>query len=525
MKNISLIGIILTFISCAQIVSPTGGEKDTNPPKVKYVQPLDQTRNFNSKEIKIKFDEYIDIKEPEQIIISPLITEKPIIESNGKEIKIDLKKSKLERDKTYTINFGNSISDNHEGTKIENFSYCFSTGNSIDSCNFKGEVTAALTGKPEKAITIGLYKSNEAIDSLYIKEYPIYIGKTNEKGIYLIKNLPNQTFSIFGFNDINKNLKFDPNEDFTFIKTSKNPCETVNPINLKTNQARLYPSNRILDTIQYSANTFVLSVYDNQLIKPYQKNGRNRIQNNDNQVDSIFFFFQNPMDTGTSTLEIIEGNEKKDIKIRNRKKSKTNNFQINVPNSIHPDDTLIITSKTPFTIASQDSIQIKLDTTYIKTRLLRKDSFSILIPFNKTQGQQIELQLKDSALIDLWKTKIKPTKSRISVLSEKETGTLQLNIVNNENKKLILELLSDTEKQETIKTVKTSKSEQILIKYITPGTYLLRISEDINSNQIWDPANWRKDIEMEPITIYPTKITIKANWDIEQQINIESMKW
>ena len=525
MKKLSNILIILVLSSCAQIVSPTGGPKDDQAPKVKSIVPENETTNFNSQTIKIRFDEFIDIKDPEQIIISPIIKEKPIIESDGKSISIDLKRSKLERDKTYTINFGNAIADIHEGTRIDNFSYAFTTGQIIDTCKFRGVVISALTGKPEKAFTIGLYTSNKVEDSLYLNHYPIYLSKTNEKGNYEIKNLPNQSFALFGFNDQNKNLKFDPNEDFSLINTAKNPCETLNSINLKSNQAKLFPRNKITDTLQLNATTYALSIYDNQSIDIDPKNHYSRLQKFDNQLDTLYYYTRTRNDSGNTVFSFLETKEPREVSIKNKRKSKPQAIELDLPSSLNPKETLELKSKTPFHITSKDSILLKLDTLPISAKILRTDSFTIQIPLESKQGENYELELKDSALTDIWGVKLRKRKYRFSINQEKETGSIQFNWTNSANENYIIELISDTEKPERIILIYVENSKKELLSFMKPGVYQLRISKDLNKNKKWDSADWRLNREMEPITILPLKITVKSNWEIEQSINLDTIDW
>ena len=90
--------VLLTFtslfvvIGCAKKGSITGGPKDETPPVFIKALPPNYSTNFNKKEIRIYFDEYIKLKDPQkQIIISPPMDNKPTIKTLGgpdKYIKI-----------------------------------------------------------------------------------------------------------------------------------------------------------------------------------------------------------------------------------------------------------------------------------------------------------------------------------------------------------------------------------------------------------------------------------------------------
>jgi hypothetical protein len=132
------IPVVLLFVGvflvcgCAQIVAPTGGQKDTRPPSVIKEVPENARAGFNANKIVIGFDEYIQLLSPEeQIVISPPLEEKPEYEISGKSLIIRFR-SAPRANTTYTINFGNAIADNHEGNVLGDYRYVFSTGNSIE---------------------------------------------------------------------------------------------------------------------------------------------------------------------------------------------------------------------------------------------------------------------------------------------------------------------------------------------------------------------------------------------------------
>ena len=59
LKHILLISflslmVIEMLLSCAQIVAPTGGKKDTLAPVIVKIFPANQSKNFNGKQIDIR---------------------------------------------------------------------------------------------------------------------------------------------------------------------------------------------------------------------------------------------------------------------------------------------------------------------------------------------------------------------------------------------------------------------------------------------------------------------------------------
>ena len=69
---------MLSFIRCANVVSPTGGPKDKVPPIVLSAVPENQSTKFEGKEITINFDEYVTHNNPnDNILIYPPIEKNP----------------------------------------------------------------------------------------------------------------------------------------------------------------------------------------------------------------------------------------------------------------------------------------------------------------------------------------------------------------------------------------------------------------------------------------------------------------
>ena len=64
--------ISLSFIQCANMQRPTGGPKDSTPPKLLGVTPPNLSKNFKEKVIEMTFDEFIKTVNPgKEFNISP----------------------------------------------------------------------------------------------------------------------------------------------------------------------------------------------------------------------------------------------------------------------------------------------------------------------------------------------------------------------------------------------------------------------------------------------------------------------
>ncbi|OFX88086.1 MAG: hypothetical protein A2W99_10945 [Bacteroidetes bacterium GWF2_33_16] len=227
------IGIIFIAMGCAQVVTPTGGSKDSEPPVIKLSKPENFSTNFKNKNVSITFDEYIQLKDlNKSLIISPPMEEKPMIRVKGKTLNINFD-SFLKDSTTYNLYFGNALQDFNEGNPYLNFQYVFSTGSYIDSLSIKGKILNAFDLVSVEDVFVMLY--SELTDSVPYKQIPEYISKTDKEGTFRINNIRNDKFKIFALKDANNNYLFDNSSEeiafsdsiITFAPETINHIDTI----------------------------------------------------------------------------------------------------------------------------------------------------------------------------------------------------------------------------------------------------------------------------------------------------------
>ena len=219
-----LAAFLMLFEHCARIPgSISGGAKDEVPPRFVQSRPPNYSTNFNAKRIEITFDEYLQLKDAaNQFLSSPPIMKKPEILLYGKTVRVTPKEPLLP-DRTYTFDFGSSITDLNEGNAATEFLYVFSTGDHIDSLTFTGRVLNAFNmkpnGKDDKVLTwVMLY--DDLSDSVVYRKLPTYIARTDQMGFFTFSHIRPDTFRIFALRDMNGNLRFDSsNERIAFSDT------------------------------------------------------------------------------------------------------------------------------------------------------------------------------------------------------------------------------------------------------------------------------------------------------------------
>lgn len=185
---------------CANIIPPSGGPRDSLPPRLLSVSPRDSTRNFRGNRIVFTFDEYIADPQdlPNTLLFTPTFEVNPEIAIRGKTVTLRFRDS-LRPNTTYTFNFGNAIRDVNEGNAIKNFTYVLSTGPALDSLSLSGKVTLAESGKVDSTLIVMLHRNRA--DSAVIRERPEYFARLDGQGNFRFQNLPKDTFAIYALGD------------------------------------------------------------------------------------------------------------------------------------------------------------------------------------------------------------------------------------------------------------------------------------------------------------------------------------
>ena len=225
--------------SCATIVPPSGGEKDTSPPEILSTLPLNRSINFKEDKIQINFNEYIQVDKP-NIIFFPPINPTPSVKTQGKSVILNFETDLIDNT-TYIINFNNSIKDINESNELNNFKFIFSTGSALDSCVVKGSVFDLKSNKKINSAIVGLFKkiNYSNLDSLIRAQEPDYYVYCDQFGEYKFTNLKEGEYTLLAFKDLNFNKKYDKIEKISM------PIK-LNIDSIHNHDMRLFTDNRFL---------------------------------------------------------------------------------------------------------------------------------------------------------------------------------------------------------------------------------------------------------------------------------------
>ncbi|MBO5979665.1 MAG: Ig-like domain-containing protein, partial [Bacteroidales bacterium] len=198
-----ILAMMIFSDSCANTTTPpTGGPKDTIPPVITKLSPLPGSVNVPRHKTKLvlEFNEYVTIKDPKSLFLSPPLEKMPKYKLQGKGVVVTFE-SDLDSAKTYTLDVTNAIGDNNEGNMFPGYTLVFSTGDRIDSMMITGTVQDCNTLKPLKGATVMLYK-DQADSALFLKR-PDAAVKTDEWGYFCMRNIQDTVFRLYAIIDEN----------------------------------------------------------------------------------------------------------------------------------------------------------------------------------------------------------------------------------------------------------------------------------------------------------------------------------
>lgn len=259
--------------SCASTkAAPSGGPKDTIPPVVMAVKPVDNAVDFplEDGEITITFDEYVQVKEPgKNIILSPPLKKQVKTRIKGKSVVFSFQEP-LQSNQTYSLYCGEAIVDNNEGNPFYGLSYSFSTGSYVDSLMLSGTVVDAVTLLPVANATIALFEN--AKDSTVITDVPNAIARSDKWGYFTVRNLKSVPYYVFAFTDGNTNNRYDQgSENIAFLDS---PVVPVRIMSQDTVSLKYYdPKDTVACQLRPSEITLNIFTETNrtQFIKDYKR--------------------------------------------------------------------------------------------------------------------------------------------------------------------------------------------------------------------------------------------------------------
>ena len=221
MKTNFYIIICLFVCGCAQIVPPSGGQKDIECPVILEIKE-EKKNSLNT--FYFIFDEYIMLNNwEESFYISPPLNKKVLKEIKGKELIVHLQDT-LSNNITYYMSLSNCIKDITEGNILDSIGIIFGKKDNLDSLTLKGRLRESYSLKPIDNSWVLLFEKQRG-DSVVFNETPNYTTKTNKEGYFSFPNIKKQAYQIVALTGYD--FLYNPDDKIAFFQEYVIPEESV----------------------------------------------------------------------------------------------------------------------------------------------------------------------------------------------------------------------------------------------------------------------------------------------------------
>ena len=525
--------LMAAIYSCATVDKPAGGRSDYDPPVPLSYSPENYSANFKAKKIEVVFDERIKYKNlNKELVVSPPIPDilqriKPSATMPTKKMEIDLSDVELLPNTTYTLNFGNSVGDNHEGTAIPNFKYVFSTGEKIDSLTIGGIVEDAFLGNFDPKTVIMLYRVDSTFnDSTIFKERPRYFTRLADQkdSTFRIDNIAPGTYQLIALVNEASNQMYNQTKDkiafFPRYIELREP-ETVG-YRLRLAQARrpykIYQGvNQQKGLIQIAVDG--LDPQDSILrISPELPDTARDYYLFNKERDTLRYWFTS--DEKDSILFAVKrnGSASDTISARIRKPAEVEFKRIISTQGLELDGHVFIDANKPIGEINPQYVQLLDKDSLSRPFSLKLDSTTFTraeILFPIAQSNNYRITILPGAIKSILGEEVKDTaRIALKTKSVEDYGMLTVNPVSFHQFPIIVQLVTP-DKNTVVKEAILDKPGKAIFKLIVPAKYLLRVIFDTNGNGRWDTVDYLKKQQPEHVQYMNEFITIRPLWEEE----------
>ncbi len=208
-KFLLLIAMVTLFaMSCATPIAPSGGPPDTEGPWVVETYPASGTTNFDGREVRFTFNEFIDRNSFRQnVSIEPDLGIEFETGFRRRTATVEFSRP-LPENTTVVIKVGVDVRDTNRNKMTSSYDLALSTGDVLDDGEVSARLLDAKTGRPESGKRIFLYR--EPFD---FSERANYVAQTDTSGTVEFGYLSEGSYRAIWVNDINRNRIWEPERE------------------------------------------------------------------------------------------------------------------------------------------------------------------------------------------------------------------------------------------------------------------------------------------------------------------------
>ena len=510
--------LVVLATGCAKQGYPTGGPKDTQPPKTLGAKPQNESRHFSAKQFYIEFDEYVVLKNADDnVLVSPPLTQKPEYTTKGKGVLVKLQDT-LRPNTTYLFQFKEAIADFNEGNVLPSYEYVFSTGDAMDTLMMAGSVSNARDGKPWKeTLNVLAYRPGDTV--------PALITRTDKEGRFAFHYIPEGVFRLVAVEDKNKNLVVDSTEAVAWDTAYMTAVDSIDSNRL----AKLYisvPERRVQRVLkaEFTARGRI-SVSTLLPMKSPVVEGEPHLGRLNERRDTLTLWCRNEQCDSAVLILRDEGLDDT-LKLRYRApsgKGRRNTTQTPKEPLLKAlcdgsrafYDSLMLAFTIPVT-SLRDTLQaevLRMKDSIMSYCPILLDSSGMNARIDATlhSGEEYMIRVEDSLFVDLYGH---PSDSLNFRLTPKDYGTLTLHVSNVTGFPLIIEVL---DKRDTVVQRKPLVvSGDVRFIHLAGGDYRLRAVVDRNGDGQWTTGDYRLGRQPEEHHLFDKTLSLREKWEMEE---------
>ena len=576
-----LIAGVLTMIGCANRgQGPQGGPKDSIPPTLLKETPVNGTCNFTGKAVVLQFDEYVQLDNvAENVLISPPQQQPPIVKAVGKKVTVTFEEP-FRDSTTYTINFGRAICDNNEKIPLGNYSFSFSTGEHIDTLAMFGQVINAADLNPVQGVIVGVQENLN--DSAFSTMPFTRIAKTDSTGLFGVLNMRGGTYRIYALRDVSKDYIYQTSEALAFTDEVFSPSlafdsVTVDTLTNRTDTVWYHVPDTIvlkLFTEEKKRHYFVRALRDKEphfftllfsapqdelptIVALPPDSTRNdslwvdftqfMLCDANSTKDTLVYWLTDSsairMDTlrflmtykmsdslfqlvdTTDTVQAIYRHLRMSQKALEAKQRKDANRKIEIKANASSKFDIYRTVEwfagTPLKDYQVDSIHLleKVDSLLkpVAFTMEPMDSAGLRFVLHATLKPEHSYTLKidSGAMHDVYGAPNNAFKAEYKLRSLDEYSTLTIRLTHYDARARI-QVLND--KDQVVRELQ-AKPDGAKFEYLDAKSYYVRMYIDLDGNGVWTTGDWALKRQPEPVYYFSKKLTLRANWEFEEEFD------
>ena len=548
---------------CANVAQgPEGGPKDSIAPVLLVTIPEYLATNQKPKRIRVFFNEYVQIKDAaKNVTVSPPSLRRPEVRTRGKGIQVRFEDT-LHANTTYTIDFGEAISDLNEGIPFSAFRYVFSTGPVIDSMMLTGKVFDAFTREPLPKVVVCLYENHS--DTAIYKTLPSIVARTDPWGYFVLQNIKPVAYHMVAFDDKNNNYRYDPGAEVLAFEDSlvipgavvdyKKALEVIEATDTVKFLARNYEKELFAFYEEVGkqflkehtlAGTRKLTLAFNRRhadIISFQVNGvdsSDLVKERSRFNDTLIYWITAPVAPDTVQAEItymrtdsldmlspfsaklkFQKPKKEEEIEEKKKKDKKDEGEEEKKETLIPSISFAVESiiKKGLTIGFA-TLPTTVDPTLIQlwriddvdkerkaeTFTWTADSIKLCQFYLHAKWQpssQYELLALPGAFVDVYGLANDSISKKITTDDPDKYSSIRVNLTGVDSAQQVIVQLLDEKKTKVLRETMITGNIKLPFDYLKAGTYTLRLIDDRNKNGIWDPGNYQEKRQYEPVEFY-----------------------